>query len=208
MTALTQQSVCGGPGGTYCKIQWSGSLPCTPSSNPEVWNSQRELDPIVKVLYLSYISLKEFKPTFRSFPGGSDSKESACNAGDESSIPGSGRFPWRRAWLPTPAFLPGEFLRQRSLVRLQTMGLQRVRHDWAANTFTFTWQHLKIHYISHQKLALPVSSENPEISRNTPEVLEKEMATHSSVLSWRIPGTEEPGLPSVGWHRVGHDCAT
>ena len=32
------------------------------------------------------------------------------------------------------------------------------------------------------------------------------METHSSVLAWRIPGTEEPGgLPSMGWHRVGHD---
>ena len=36
--------------------------------------------------------------------------------------------------------------------------------------------------------------------------LEKEMATHSCVLAWRIPGTGEPGgLPSVGSHRVGHD---
>ena len=36
--------------------------------------------------------------------------------------------------------------------------------------------------------------------------LEKEMATHSSVLAWRIPGTGEPGgLPSMGSHRIGHD---
>ena len=36
--------------------------------------------------------------------------------------------------------------------------------------------------------------------------LEKEMATHSSVLAWRIPGTGEPGgLPSTGSLRVGHD---
>ena len=36
--------------------------------------------------------------------------------------------------------------------------------------------------------------------------LEKEMATHSSVLAWRIPGTREPGeLLSMGLHRVGHD---
>ena len=36
--------------------------------------------------------------------------------------------------------------------------------------------------------------------------LEKEMATHSSVLAWRIPGTGEPGgLPSMRSHRVGHD---
>ena len=38
------------------------------------------------------------------------------------------------------------------------------------------------------------------------KVLEKEMAPHSSVLAWRIPGTGEPGgLPSMGSHRVGHD---
>ena len=36
--------------------------------------------------------------------------------------------------------------------------------------------------------------------------LEKEMATHSSVLAWRIPGTgESGGLPSMGLHRVGHN---
>ena len=36
--------------------------------------------------------------------------------------------------------------------------------------------------------------------------LEKEMATHSTVSAWRIPGTGEPdGLPSMGLHRVGHD---
>ena len=39
--------------------------------------------------------------------------------------------------------------------------------------------------------------------------LEKEMATHSSVLAWRIPGMGEPGgLPSVGSHRVGHTEVT
>ena len=36
--------------------------------------------------------------------------------------------------------------------------------------------------------------------------LEKEMATHSSVLTWKIPGMREPGgLPSMGFHRVGHN---
>ena len=38
------------------------------------------------------------------------------------------------------------------------------------------------------------------------QTLEREMATHSSVLAWRIPGTGEPdGLPSMGSYRVGHD---
>ena len=39
-------------------------------------------------------------------------------------------------------------------------------------------------------------------------IMEKEMATHSSVLAWRIPGMGEPGgLLSMGSHRVGHDCS-
>ena len=39
--------------------------------------------------------------------------------------------------------------------------------------------------------------------------LEKEMATHSGILAWRIPGTGEPGgLPSMGSHRVRHDEET
>ena len=38
------------------------------------------------------------------------------------------------------------------------------------------------------------------------EPLEEDMATHSSILAWRIPWTEEPGgLQSIGLHRVGHD---
>ena len=50
------------------------------------------------------------------FPGSSDSKEPACNAGELSSVPGWGRFPWRRKWPPNPVFLPGQFHGQRSLV--------------------------------------------------------------------------------------------
>ena len=38
------------------------------------------------------------------------------------------------------------------------------------------------------------------------DLLEKEMATHSSILAWRIPRMEEPvGLQSMGWQRVGHN---
>ena len=60
--------------------------------------------------------------------------------------------------------------------RLQSMESLRVGHDF---TFTFTF-----HF----------------------HALEKEMATHSSVLAWRIPGTGKPGgLPLMGSHRVGHD---
>ena len=50
------------------------------------------------------------------FRGSSEVKASACNAWDPGSIPGLGRFPWRRKWQPTPVFLPGESHGQGSLV--------------------------------------------------------------------------------------------
>ena len=53
------------------------------------------------------------------FPRGSAGKESACSAGDTGDmglIPGSGIFPKRRRWHPTPVFLPGESHGQGSLV--------------------------------------------------------------------------------------------
>ena len=55
------------------------------------------------------ISIKQW------FPGGSDGKESACNAGDPGVIFGEGRFPWRRGCLLTPVSLPGELHGQSSL---------------------------------------------------------------------------------------------
>ena len=62
------------------------------------------------------------------------------------------------------------------LGRLQSTGSLRVGHD---SNFTFAF-----HF----------------------HALEKEMATHSIILAWRIPETEEPsGLLSMGSHRVGHD---
>ena len=55
------------------------------------------------------------------FPGGSDGKESACNAGDLGLIPGL-EDPWRREWLPTPVFLPGKSHGQRSLAGYSPQG--------------------------------------------------------------------------------------
>ena len=71
------------------------------------------------------------------FPGGSDGKEFACNAGDMGSLPGSGGslekriathssiLAWRIPWTEEPG-------------KLQSIGSQRVGHDWVSNTFTFT----------------------------------------------------------------------
>ena len=58
------------------------------------------------------------------FPDDSDGKESACYAIDLGSIPGLGRTPWRRAWQPTPVFLPGESPWTEELGGLQSLGLQ------------------------------------------------------------------------------------
>ena len=53
---------------------------------------------------------------------------------------------------------------------------------------------------------LPMIDKFPDIIKRIAYRWEKEMATHSSILAWRIPGTEETsGLPSMGSHRVGHD---
>ena len=68
----------------------------------------------IEAIIVPTLMVKQFAHKY--FSGGSSDKESACNAGDPGSIPGSGRFPWRRAWQPTPAFLPGESHGQRSLV--------------------------------------------------------------------------------------------
>ena len=77
------------------------------------------------------------------FPGGSDGKEYTCNSGHH----GVGKIKWRREWLPTSVFLPGELNGQRSLAGYNPWGSQTVRHDCVTNT-----SHLK---------NMPDSSLNP-----------------------------------------------
>ena len=82
----------------------------------------------------------------------------------------------RRQWHPTTVLLPGKSHGWRSLEGCSPWG------RWGSDTT----ERLHFHFSLH--------------------ALEKEMATHSSVLAWRIPGTAEPGgLPSMGSHRVRHD---
>ena len=78
------------------------------------------------------------------FPGGSDGKESPYNVGDLGSIPGLGKLPWRRAWQPTPVFLPGESLWTEEPGGLQFIG---VANSWTkltsqAQQSTFTSTHV------------------------------------------------------------------
>ena len=85
--------------------------------------------------------------------------------------------PLRRQWHPTPALLPGKIPCTGGAWWAAVYGVAGSR-TWLSD-FPFTF-----HF----------------------HALEKEMATHSSVLAWRIPGTGEPGgLPSMGSHRVRHD---
>ena len=71
---------------------------------------------------------------FSGFPDGSDSKESACNAGDPGSIPQSGRSPGEGNGNPLQ-YSCLENATDRGVWWLQAMGLQRVGHDWATDTF-------------------------------------------------------------------------
>ena len=66
------------------------------------------------------------------FPGGSGGKASACNVEDLGSIPGLGRFPWRRKWQPTPVLLSGKFHGQRRLVGYSPRD-RRVGYDLATS---------------------------------------------------------------------------
>ena len=53
---------------------------------------------------------------------------------------------------------------------------------------------------------LPANTEDQVLSLGQEDLLEEETATHSNILAWRIPWTEEPGrLQSIGSQRVGHD---
>ena len=82
----------------------------------------------------------------------------------------------RRQWQPNPVLLPGKSHGRRSLVGCSPW-VAKSRTQLSDFTFTFHFH-----------------------------ALEKEMANHSSILAWRIPGTGEPGgLTSMGSHRVGHN---
>ena len=66
------------------------------------------------------------KYDFVAFPGGSMVKNVPANVGHLGSIPGLGRFPWRRKWQPTPVFLSGELHGQRSLVGYSPCSLKEL----------------------------------------------------------------------------------
>ena len=101
-----------------------------------------------------------------------------------------------------PVFsLPGKSNGQRNWVGYSPRGRKESdMTEW----FHFTSQSTNKHFCTFSTIRN--NTLNTEIWVHEQILMEKEMATHSSVLAWRIPGTEEPGgLPSLGSHRVGHD---
>ena len=113
-----------------------------------------------------------FLSSEEAFPCSSVGKGSACSAGDPGSIPGLGR---------SPGVGNGNRLQYPCLENLMDRGAW-----WAA-----------VHGVTKSRTRLSIFTFTFHF-----HALEKEMATHSSVLAWRIPGTEKPFM---GSHRVGHD---
>ena len=78
------------------------------------------------------------------FPGGASGKVPACQHRRRKRhgfAPWVRKIPWRRAWQPTPIFLPGESPWTEEPGGLQSIGSQRVRHDWSNNTLR-NWPHV------------------------------------------------------------------
>ena len=108
------------------------------------------------------------------------------------------KIPWRRERLPNPVFWPREF-----------HGLYSA---WGLKESDMTEQ-LSLHINRRRGFPIGLVVKNlpamPEMqvwSLNQEGPLEKDMATYSSILAWRIPWTEEPGeLQSIGGQRVRHD---
>ena len=77
---------------------------------------------------------KQARSIWLGFPGGASGKEPVCQCRRRKRLgfhPWVRKMPWRRAWQPTPVFLPGESLGQRSLVGCSPLGSQRVEQDWS-----------------------------------------------------------------------------
>ena len=119
--------------------------------------------------------------------------------------PWVGKIPWRRAWQPTPVFLPEESHRQRSLVGYRPQGCKELDMTGRLNNNNEGMCFPGGAAVKN----LPAMQETQEmqiraLGREDPR--KKEMATHSSIFAWKVPLIEEPGrLQSMGSQRVGND---
>ena len=142
-------------------------------------------------------------PLEKGFPHSSVSKESACNAGDPGSIPGLGRSPGEGNGNPLQySFL--ENLMDRGPWRATAHGVARVRQDLVTKSSP---PRASLGAQMVKNLPIMQASQVQTLGQEDPP--EKKMATHSSILAWRIPWTEKPSrLQSMGSQRVGHNLAT
>ena len=115
--------------------------------------------------------------------------------------------PLEEEWPPASVFLPGKSHGQRSLAGHSPQGHKELDVTQYASAF-FT-HNFSSSLVAQRLKCLPAMWETWVRSLGREDPLEKEMATHSSILAWGIPWTEEPGrLQSMGSQRVGHDWAT
>ena len=109
-------------------------------------------------------------------------------------------------WEKLVLALVGRSLLHKALIQLSADG-------WGcSSSLLIFWPQpscLWVSLIAQMVTNLPAVQETQVQSLGQEDPLEKEMATHSSILTWKIPWTEEPGeLQSMGSQRVGHDWAT
>ena len=149
--------------------------------------------------------------------------------------PWVGNIPWRRKWQPIPVSLPGKCYGQRSLVGYSPWSCKELDMTEQLNSSWLPIREsgnlVLLYHPLGEGNGTPLQYsclENPMdrgawwaavhgVAKSQTQLsdfpftfhfhaLKKEMATHSSVLAWRIPGTGEPdGLPSMGSYRVGQD---
>ena len=136
-------------------------------------------------------------PTSWGFPGGSEVKASACNAGDLGSIPGLGRSPGEGNGNPL----------QYSCLKNPMDG-----GTWWATVHGVAKSRTRLKRLSSSSSSAsgeePVqeTSETWVRSLGQEDPLEEEMATHSNILAWSLSEREEPGgLQSTGSQRVRHE---
>ena len=121
-------------------------------SRPKYWSFSFNINPSNE--YSGLISFRmgwldlfsEHLASAMGFPGGSEVKASAWNAGDPGFNPWVGKIPWRRKWQPTPIFLPGESHGWRSLVGYSSRGhkeldtTEQLHFSLWAKVMTLSWE--------------------------------------------------------------------
>ena len=155
---------------------------------------------MILIFYLIYL--------FLDFLDSSVSEESACSAGDLGSIPQFERSPGEGNGNPLQ-YCCLENPMDKGAWRTTVHGIKRVGHDLETKPqtiFIFIEVQLILIFSGDSVVKNPSAKQDLVQSLGWEDPLEEEMATHSSILAWRIPWTEEPGgLQSMGLQRVGHN---